>query len=166
MGRHRSLRSARQPVKHRLTSLFLVENILGKSRLHALCQMDFDARCQIPVIHELQTEFFADIAQFYIIIFVYYANTKCKNNLQLRLQRHLRCFILVVENKTTAVAGSWRSLQPAQVVSAPTQRTNPHRREIIPYSPRICKYSPCGGVSALSSYSDAPCRKSPARCFV
>ena len=36
---------------------FLAENILGKSRLHALCQMDFDARCQIPVIHEQQTEF-------------------------------------------------------------------------------------------------------------
>ena len=52
----------------------MAENILGKSRLHALCQMDFDARCQIPVIHEQQTEFFADIAQFYIIIFVYYCN--------------------------------------------------------------------------------------------
>ena len=73
---------------------FFAENILGKSRLHALCQMDFDARCQIPVIHEQQTEFFADIAQFYIIIFVYYSDAKCKNNLQHRLQVHLRCFIL------------------------------------------------------------------------
>lgn len=81
---------------------FFAENILGKSRLHALCQMDFDARCQIPVIHEQQTEFFVDIAQFYIIIFVDYANEKCKNNLQHRLQVGLRCFILVVENKTTA----------------------------------------------------------------
>ena len=69
-SQHRSPRSARHPVKHRLTSLFLAENILSKSRLHALCQMDFDARCQIPVIHEQQTEFFADIAKFYIIIFV------------------------------------------------------------------------------------------------
>ena len=82
-------RSARQPVKHRLTSLFLAENILSKSRLHALCQMDFDARCQIPVIHEQQTEFFADIAQFYIIIFIDYANAECKNNLQHRSQQHL-----------------------------------------------------------------------------
>ena len=32
----------------------------------------------------------------------YYANAKCKNNLQHRLQVGLRCFILVVENKTTA----------------------------------------------------------------
>jgi len=55
-------------VKHRLTSLFLAENILGKSRLHALCQMEFDARYQIPVIHEQQTELFADIAQFCIIL--------------------------------------------------------------------------------------------------
>ena len=31
------------------------------------------------------------------------------------------------KRKTTAVAGSWRSLQPAQVITAPTQRTNPHR---------------------------------------
>ena len=31
------------------------------------------------------------------------------------------------KRKTTAVAGSWRSLQPAQVIAAPTQRTNPHR---------------------------------------
>jgi hypothetical protein len=76
-------------VKHRLTSLFLAENILGKSHLHALCQMDFDARCQIPVIHEQQTEFFVDIAQFYIIIFVDYANEKCKNNLQHRLRQRL-----------------------------------------------------------------------------
>ena len=51
--------------------------------------MDFDARCQIPVIHEQQTEFFADIAQFYIIIFVDYANAECKNNLQHRLQQRL-----------------------------------------------------------------------------
>ena len=68
---------------------FLAENILGKSRLHALCQMDFDARCQIPVIHEQQTELFADIAQFYIIIFVDYANAECKNNLHHRLQQRL-----------------------------------------------------------------------------
>lgn len=46
--------------------------------------------------------FFADIAQFYIIIFIDYANAECKNNLQHRLQVGLRCFILVVENKTTA----------------------------------------------------------------
>ena len=45
---------------------------------------------------------FADIARFCIIIFVDYANAKCKNNLQHRLQVGLRCFILVVENKTTA----------------------------------------------------------------
>ena len=52
--------------------------------------MDFDARCKIPVIHEQQTEFFADIAKFYIIIFADYANAKCKNNLQHRLQERLR----------------------------------------------------------------------------
>jgi len=51
-------------VKRRLTSLFLAENILGKSRLHALCQMDFDARCQIPVIHEQQTEFLLILLDF------------------------------------------------------------------------------------------------------
>ena len=43
---------------------FLAENILGKSRLHALCQMDFDARCQIPVIHEQQTEFLLILPNF------------------------------------------------------------------------------------------------------
>ena len=78
---------------------FFAENILGKSRLHALCQMDFDARCQIPVIHEQQTDFLLILPNFALF---YYANAKCKNNLQHRLQVGLRCFILVVENKTTA----------------------------------------------------------------
>jgi len=73
-------------VLHRLTSLFLAENILSKSRLHALCQMDFDARCQIPVIHEQQTWFLLILLNFALF---YYANAKCKNNLQHRLQERL-----------------------------------------------------------------------------
>ena len=40
------------------------------------------------------------------------------------------------KRKTTAVAGSWRSLQPAQVITAPTQRTNPHRLGLLyPFDP-------------------------------
>ena len=37
---------------------------------------------------------FCYIAQFVYLIFIDYADTKHKNNLQLRLQVRLRCFIL------------------------------------------------------------------------
>lgn len=58
---------------------------------------------------------FCYIAQFTHLIFVDCANAKRENNLQLRLQERLRCFILVVENKTTAAYGSCSSHRPAQV---------------------------------------------------
>ena len=65
---------------------------------------------------------FCYIAQFTHLIFVDCANTKRENTLQLRLQERLRCFILVVENKTTAVREGCRPHEPAQVRTPPTQR--------------------------------------------
>ena len=65
---------------------------------------------------------FCYIAQFANLIFVNYADTKHENKLQLRLQVGLRCFILVVENKTTAVREGCRPHEPAQVRTPPTQR--------------------------------------------
>ena len=65
---------------------------------------------------------FHHIVQFVHLIFVDYADTKHENNLQHRLQVGLRCFILVVENKTTAAYGSANSHRPAQVRTPPTQR--------------------------------------------
>ena len=70
---------------------------------------------------------FCYIAQFTHLIFVNCANTKRENNLQLRLQERLRCFILVVENKTTAVREGCRPHEPAQVIRPPTQRLMSHR---------------------------------------
>ena len=47
--------------------------------------------------------------------------------------------IILIGNKATAVQESWRSLTPAQVVLAPTQRESPHRGNIIPFLHPNCK---------------------------
>ena len=75
---------------------------------------------------------FCYIAQFTHLIFINCANTKRENTLQLRLQERLRCFILVVENKTTAVREGCRPHEPAQVSEHLHNGMTPHRTLSIP----------------------------------
>ena len=60
-------------------------------------------------------------------------NTKYKNKLQLRLKRRLGCFILVLENKTTAVREGCRPHEPAQVSEHLHNGMTPHRKTSIPF---------------------------------
>ena len=65
------------------------------------------------------------------------------------------------KRKTTAVAGSWRSLQPAQVITAPTQRTNPHR---MGYYTTFSSFTQGGGLPFFPRACVASGRSSLLRC--
>lgn len=78
-------------------------------------------------------------------------------------------------NKTTAVAGSANSQQPAQVNDPPTQRLKPHRQEVVyPVLPHLARYGYYKTSSVCVQASDfrtliaglkQRVGEMPARCF-